>query len=69
MDTVTLTLTVEETDTLHSLLVLRRHAFVQFCHEQFHHSPALNTYIQELKGLEAKLMQIPLDEYNEVRGE
>lgn len=66
MDSIQLTLTQEEADCLHSLLVTRRHLLMRFCMEHYHSSSVIYSYIQQLKSLEAKLMQMSLGEYSQV---
>ena len=66
MDVVHLTLTVEEADSLHSLLIVRRQAFIQHCQAHFHLTTPIRSYLAQLEALEAKLAQVTVGEYQQI---
>ena len=67
MDVVHLTLTVEEADSLHSLLIVRRQAFIQHCQAHFHLTTPIRSYLNQLEALEAKLAQVSVAEYQAIQ--
>ena len=67
MDVVHLTLSVEEADALHSLLIVRRQAFINFCQQHFHCTTPIRNYLAQLEALEAKLAQVTFSEYQDIQ--
>jgi hypothetical protein len=68
-DTVTVNLTRNEADCLHSLLVIRRQEFTRYCQQAFHRFDGFQSYLHQLKSLEAKLIEMPVEEYNNIKGD
>ncbi len=66
MDVVNITLSIEEADSLHSLLSVRRQEFTQFCQAHFHLTTPIRNYLAQLEALEAKLAQVTFEEYQEI---